>query len=192
MHNSFNQEKITGFTLTELLIGVAILGLLTAIALPSLNEFITQSRVKNEIGEIHRLILSARNNAINSGRNVTICPLSSNKCSTNWTNEISVFINNDNTLANNIVYDSNNEDLVKIKGAISAGDSIIFNQASIIFSPTGRLVSGANSKISYCPKEYSDLSRGVEISLSGRAYTTSDINDDGKDEYRDGSTVSCN
>jgi len=184
-------KHVKGFTITELLIGIAIVGILTAIASPSLSQFMVQSRVDNEITEIHRLILSARNSAINSGKNVTICPLSGTSCTTNWQNELSVFINNDNTLTNNKSYDSANEELIKVKSTIATGDTLNFSQNVIIFSPTGRLISGGNGKFSYCPKGNSDLSRGVEISLSGRVYTTSDSDNDGKDNNRSGTNVSC-
>ncbi|AZQ86347.1 prepilin-type N-terminal cleavage/methylation domain-containing protein [Colwellia sp. Arc7-635] len=185
------KKRLKGFTITELLIGIAIVGILTAVAAPSLSQLMVQSRVDNEISEIHRLILLARNSAINSGRSVTICPLSGTSCGTNWQNELSVFINNDNTLVNNKVYDSANEELIKIKSKITAGDTLQFNQTVIIFAPTGRVSAGGNSKFSYCPKSDADLSRGIEISLSGRIYASSDTNNDNKDENRDGTAVSC-
>ncbi|ASP48921.1 GspH/FimT family pseudopilin [Cognaticolwellia beringensis] len=187
-----NKKRVKGFTITELLIGIAIVGILTAIAGPSLGQFIVQSRVDNEISELHRLILSARNSAINSGRNVTLCPLSGTSCSTNWQNELSVFINSDNTLANNNTFVSANEELIKVKGNISTGDTLQFSQNIIVFAPTGRLVAGGNGNFSYCPQDNNDLSRGVEISLSGRVYATSDTDNDGKDENRNGTEVSCN
>ena len=188
---SQNKKLIKGFTIVELLIGIAIISILTAIAGPNLSQFIVQSRIDNEISEIHRLVLTARNSAINSGENVTLCPLNGTTCSSNWHNELSVFINNEGNLANNNIYDSVNEELVKVKGKIASGDTLTFSQSLIIFAPTGRLVSGGNSNFNYCPKGNSNLSRGVEISLSGRVYTTADTDNDGKDENRNGTEVSC-
>lgn len=185
------KKTVKGFTITELLIGIAIIGILTAIAGPSLSQFMIQSRVDNEVSEIHRLILSARNSAINSGKSVTLCPLVGTSCGTNWQNELSVFTNNDNTLANNKSYDSANEELIKVKGKVASGDTLKFNQNIIIFAATGRLTSGGNSKFSYCPKNNAGLSRGVEVSLSGRVYVTSDTDNDNKDENRDGTDVTC-
>jgi len=180
-----------GFTITELLIGIAIIGILTSVAAPSLSEYMVESRVDNEVSELQRLILSARNTAINTSKNVTICPLSGTTCGTNWQNELSVFTNNDTSLANNKSYDSDNEELIKIKGQASSGDSLTFSQNIIIFSATGRLVSGGNSNFSYCPKGKSDLSRSIDISLSGRVYASSDTDNDGKDENRNGTDVTC-
>mgnify|MGYP000380327780 CR=1 FL=1 len=77
-HNTHQSAKkfISGFTITELLIGIFIIGILTAVAVPSLGSFMLQSRVDNEISELQRLLLTARNSAVNSGKNVTVCPLS--------------------------------------------------------------------------------------------------------------------
>lgn len=69
--------SLQGFTLIELLISVSIIGVLMMVALPNLSSYLVKSRVDNEISELHRLILTARNAAINSGKNVTLCPLSS-------------------------------------------------------------------------------------------------------------------
>ena len=184
-------KRIKGFTITELLIGIAIVGILMAIASPSLNRFMVQSKVDNEISELHRLLLSARNSAINTGKYVTICPLNGTNCTANWENELSVFVNSDNTLANNIVYNAANEELIKVKSQVSDSDTLNFSQNVIIFAPTGRLVSGGNGNFSYCPTGYTDLSRGVEISLSGRVYATADTNNDGKDNNRSGTIVTC-
>ncbi|TWX66554.1 GspH/FimT family protein [Colwellia sp. C1TZA3] len=191
IQKSQNKKLITGFTIVELLIGIAIIGILTAIAGPSLSQFIVQSRVDNEISEIHRLVLTARNSAINSGKNVTLCPLNGTTCSSNWQSELSVFINSDSTFANNNTYDSANEEMVKVKGKIANDDTLEFSQNLIVFAPTGRLVSGGNSNFSYCPKGHNDLSRGVEVSLSGRVYATADTDNDNKDENRNGTEVSC-
>ena len=187
----FPTKKNTGFTIIELLIGIVIIGLLIAISSPNLREFIVQLRVDNEVSSLHRLILSARNVAINSGKNVTLCPLNGNTCGTNWHNELSVFTNSNNTLIDNKTYDVTQEAIIKIKAGINNGDSLTFSQSIIIFSPTGRLLSGGNGRFSYCPKDNSEASRGIEISLSGRVYATSDTDSDGTDENRNGMDVSC-
>ena len=184
--------KSSGFTLIELLIGIAILGIITTIALPSFSSFLVKTRVDNEISELHRLVSNARNAAINSGKNVTLCPLSSvNKCGTNWQNELSVFTNSENTSANNSIFDDKTENIIKVKGKASVGDTLKFDQTIIVFSPSGRLVSGANSKFSYCPKDYADLSRAVSISLTGRVSTSADVDGTGKEKDRKGNVITC-
>ncbi len=191
MKDNYSNNRLSGFTLLELLVGIAIIGIIATIATPKLNSFMTQTRVDNEISELHRLLLSARNAAINTGKNVTLCPLSNNVCGTDWQGELSVFTNSENSLANSNSYNSANEKIIKVKSKSKSGDDIQFNQTIIVFSPTGRLVTGVGSQFTYCPQGNATLARRVEVSLSGRIYSSSDSDNNGKDEDRNGIDVVC-
>ncbi|GHE79771.1 GspH/FimT family pseudopilin [Thalassotalea profundi] len=194
--NSFRSQLIKGFTLVELIVGMGIVGILLAIGIPGLNEFTIKSRVDSEISEIHRIILTARNTAISTGQYVTICPLSGKNCqTTNWQNTLSVFTNEANTLANAKIFESTlvpaSEFLIKVKNAAKSGETIKSTKTDIVFAPTGKLASAGPVMIKYCPQGRADLSRAVEISLSGRAYASEDIDNDNKDEDRSGNEISC-
>ena len=180
---------IKGFTLIELMVTVAILAIVTAVALPNFDDFIRRTRVDNEVSELHRLLLTARNSAINTDQNVTICGIdNSSKCTTGsgWKNEIVVFIdaNNNSTL-------DADEEVFKRKAAATTGDRLEFTSASIIYTPSGRTTVDTSGTFKYCPNEHVDDSRGIEISASGRVYATTDQNNDGKDQTRDGSNFTC-
>jgi type IV fimbrial biogenesis protein FimT/type IV fimbrial biogenesis protein FimU len=183
-----------GFTLIELMVAIAVVSILSAIALPSMNDFLVRMRVDNEISEMQRLLLTARNMAINTGKNTTVCPLSSGVCTSNWQNEVSVFTNDVNSLANGNAFAANDE-LVKVREAIRSGDKLQFANAansitSVIYTPSGRLIT-AQGSFSYCPKGDADRSRGIDISISGRSYTSSDTDSDDKDENRTGNEIVC-
>lgn len=182
----YKSSKKNGFTVTELLVGIAIAGILTTIAVPKLNDLVISMRVDNEISELNRLLLTARNSAINSGVNTIICPLAP-KCSNNWHNEISVFIDNNNDGD----YDAN-DTIVKVKAAIRASDKLQYGQNSLIYTPSGNLSSSpANSPFSYCPADDADKARGIIVSASGRSYITQDSDSDGKDEDRNNNHITC-
>ena len=68
-------SKYIGFTIIETLVSLAILLSLIAIGIPNFNSFLINMRVDSEIAVLHRMLLLARNNAINSEVYVTICPL---------------------------------------------------------------------------------------------------------------------
>jgi type IV fimbrial biogenesis protein FimT/type IV fimbrial biogenesis protein FimU len=181
-----NGSKNRGFTVTELLVGIAITGILATLAVPKLSEFTVGLRVDSEISELNRLLLTARNSAINSGSRVIICPLSP-KCSANWQQEISVFIDNNNDGD----YDAN-DTIVKVKAAIPNNDKLQYAQNSLIYTPSGNLsATPTTSPFSYCPGSNTDKSRGIVVSASGRSYVTSDIDSDGIDEDRNGNAITC-
>jgi type IV fimbrial biogenesis protein FimT/type IV fimbrial biogenesis protein FimU len=127
--------------------------------------------------------------AINTGKNTTVCPLDSGVCTTNWQNQVSVFTNDANTLANSIAFAAPDE-LVKIKESIKTGDKLQYSQTSVIYAPDGRLLT-TSASFRYCPKDKADYSRGITLSTSGRSYTSSDTDNDGKDEDRNGAEFVC-
>ncbi len=179
-------NRPVGFTLIELLFTVAILGILSGLVAPYLNKFLTGIRVDNEISELNRLLLTARNSAINLGNNVIVCPKTT-KCTANWQNEISVFVDNNN----NGDFDAG-DTVLKVKEAIKSGDKLQYAQTSLIYTPTGTLTGGAAvSPFNYCPYGFSENSRGIIVSPSGRSYLTADIDNDGKDEDRNNNEISC-
>jgi len=188
-HSSFSASNKQGFTLIELMVAIAVVAILSAVALPSMSNFLVKMRVDNEISEMQRLLLTARNMAINTGKNTTVCPLSSGVCTTNWEGEISVFTNGANTLATNNTFAAPDE-LVKIKEAIKSGDKLQYSQTSVIYSPEGVLLTTAAS-FSYCPKDKADRARGIDVSVSGRSYTSTDTDNDDKDEDRNGNEIVC-
>lgn len=175
----FSAHHHHGFTLIETMVTVAIVAIMTAIALPNLNTFIVQMRVDNEISEMQRLILTARNAAINSGQNTQLCPLRANDtcdASTDWTGRVGVI---------------SADGLIKEKTNIHTGDKLTFAAQNITYNPSGRSNNIALVTFRYCPKGYSDYARGVSLSISGRSYLSSDINGDGKDQDRAGNTIIC-
>ncbi len=185
-----NHAKIHAFTLIELMVGVAVLGIITAIAMPSLNQLLVSMRVDNEISQIQRLVLSARNSAVSMGFNVTICPLDvNNNCTNNWGNALSVFIDLDN---DNIYEPADDEALLKVKSALTTNDTLTYAGFSrITFAPTGTLATVLNSTFLYCPQGSGNLGRSVVVSASGRAIQSSDVDNDGIDEDRNGVDIAC-
>jgi prepilin-type N-terminal cleavage/methylation domain-containing protein len=183
-------KKTQGFTLFELLIGIAILGIITTIALPNLSEFLVKMRVDGEISQFQRMFLTARNGAVNTEQTVTVCSLdTSNTCQNNWTKEITVFTD----INNNGIYEpAGNEEILKIKDANTSDDTIKYDNARVSYSPSGLLNGTFQGTLKYCPKSFADLARGITItSRSGRIYTSVDTNNDGIEEDRNGNKITC-
>ena len=171
-----------GFTLIELMITIAVAGILVTIALPSLSSLVIKVRVDNEVAEIQRLLLTARNAAINSGQNASLCPLAAdNTCqnTTNWTGRIGVV---------------SADGLIKEKSPIKVGDNLIFAFSNVTYNPSGQLgfFNGNASTFSYCPRDNSKYARGVVVTLSGRSSLSIDNYGDGKDQDRQDNYISTN
>jgi len=185
-------KKCNGFTLIELMVSVSIVSILGAVVIPNVNEFIIIMRVDNEISQLHRLLLIARNSAINTNQNVTLCPIDSNSnCTTDWQKNIIVFIdsNDDNAYSPDL-----NEVIIRSKPSVKINDKLQYglNRNRIKFAPTGRTTGwGSNGTFKYCPQDFTELSRAIVVATSGRFYPSTDINYDGKDETRNGSEIVC-
>ena len=181
-----NRRK-QGFTLIEAMVTIAIVAILSAIALPSMSSFLVKMRVDNEVIEVQRLLLTARNTAINSGQSAALCPLAANDTcqnTTNWTGRIGV-----------IKLDPlNGDELIKEKSPIKSGDSLIFAFSNVTYNPAGQLgfFNGNSSTFSYCPEGKPDYSRAVVVTISGRSSLSTDNNGDGKDQDRQNNNISTN
>jgi len=184
------RKRINGFTLIELLVTVSIVAIAMAVAIPNMSSFISQLRVDNEISQLNRLIITARNTAINYEASTTVCPLNNlNSCTNNWTGDISVFIDND---GDGIFEAADNDQIIKVKEAIQQGDNLLYAQASLRYNQMGTILGAvAATPFRYCPNGHTDLNRGIIVSASGRSYATSDIDNDNQDEDRLGNAITC-
>jgi type IV fimbrial biogenesis protein FimT len=67
-----------GFGLSEMMLAVLIAGILAAVGMPAMQNFISNQRLKSTSTDLFTSILRARSEAIKRNRDVTISP------STNW------------------------------------------------------------------------------------------------------------
>jgi type IV fimbrial biogenesis protein FimT/type IV fimbrial biogenesis protein FimU len=156
--------------------------------MPNLNEFLVRMRVDNEVSEMQRLLLTARNNAINTGLNTTVCPLDVDSiCTNNWAGTISVFTNVDGEATKMDGTDA----LIKIKEAIKPDDKLELSTVGrITYTPTGRTLTGTVKQLTYCPNGYAEKSNGIVVSTSGRSYIGTE---NSSNEYidRNGNVFEC-
>ncbi|MGI2039078.1 GspH/FimT family pseudopilin [Shewanella frigidimarina] len=157
-------KRTYGFTLIELMVTVAVSAILLAVAAPSFTSLYNNTSAASAIGNIENSIAFARNQAINFGRKVSICPGSGSSCSGNWINGYIIFIDDDGDNTS----DSGTETLKVIQG-FNSKDFIKASSTLITFGMDGMLSSTSSISIHYCPsKKNSEYSKGISISPSGK------------------------
>jgi len=154
-----------GFTLVELMVTVAIVGILTSVGVPSFIEMINQNRATSLANELAASLNLARSEAIKRGLQVSICKsanisdsvtaanvLCSTATSTSWKNGWLIFVDNKGTPG---TYDYNasqplSDTLLKIV-QLSTSNAVIYagisNPNSFPTSDTGTFAN----YISYLP-----------------------------------------
>lgn len=89
-------SPIAGFTLIEMMVTVAVLAIILAIGVPSLQGFIASSRLRSVTQDLYGALQTARIEAIRRNSRVTVCKANTalNNCSNSgsWSNGWIVFI----------------------------------------------------------------------------------------------------
>ena len=81
---SVSGTSASGFTLTELLVVVAVVGILTMIALPNFKSVSQSQRVKNASYDLFSGLSLARNEAIKRNNDVTLATTTNAKNEVSW------------------------------------------------------------------------------------------------------------
>lgn len=73
-----------GFTLVEVVVVIAIIGILTSMAVPSFVEFTRNQRIRAASSDMFVTLVSARSEALKRNTSVTIVPVSSANWGLGW------------------------------------------------------------------------------------------------------------
>lgn len=162
-------KQHSGFTIIELMIAVAVVGILTMLALPSMKDSILTQRVKAAANEAHISLLLARSEAIKRNANIDI-----NRTGTTWDLGWTVVTQAGGTVLNTTpalqgVTIACNTDA----DPTSAADAC---PSKITFGRTGRPTSLLEYRI-YVPGNNRVFMRCVRISLGGQPHV--DVDTDG-------------
>jgi type IV fimbrial biogenesis protein FimT len=143
--------KTRGFTLTELLVAVAVLGILTMIAIPNLRALVRSQGVKTASFDVFSSLVLARSEAINRNESVTIKPVGGN-WSEGWT------------------ITAADGEVVRRQGYVT--HITISGPSSITYNNSGRVTTGTTS-ISL--KANDVRSRCIFVDLSGRPVSKQEV-----------------
>jgi type IV fimbrial biogenesis protein FimT len=151
-----------GFTLIELMVTVAVAGILALIAVPAMSSLISGNRLAGTTGELTSSIQLARSEAVRRNSRVTLCGTSDGvNCSADWRRWIV-------TGADNATGE------VDIIRDVSVPESIRLNgpAAGIVFRPSG--LTGGEAELTVCVPTSSldENQRVVTVMISGNISTS--------------------
>lgn len=173
-----------GFNLFELLTAIAILGIITAIAVPSFQSITVNSRLSTETNDLVSSLRFARSEAAKQGLNVTVCAANAGMTacsgaadwSTGW-----------------IVIDTGGNVLFAreaLQATTASEQAIVGATGLITFNRNGFSTSARTIKL--CgPDNMATRARGVIVSVDGRVRLATDSNANSIVEDRAGNDLGC-
>lgn len=115
-----NYKNNSGFTLIEIMVTIAIVGIFASIALPSFSKLIESNRISTATNELVSNLLLTRSEALKRRNSTTLCP-SSNQTSCNTTDYSAGWI---------VFLDCDGDGVIDISGTDTDGNPLVTGCAS--------------------------------------------------------------
>ena len=154
-------RRQAGFTATEILVVIGIVGILAAIAVPSMSKMIQQQSVRSASYDLNADLVYARSEAISRGTNVTITGASSTNFNQGWT-----------------ITEAAGGTTLRTQGSRTGKITFTGNANVYTFDKTGRVVVGTPAQWAIAPTESGAqdyMKRCVKLDPSGRPRTNEGV-----------------
>lgn len=170
----------TGLTLIELMIVLAIAGILLLIAVPQMSSLVRANELRGELTQFHSAVAYTRSEAVTRSSQVTICSSSNGTsclANTDWSTGWLVFSDENSDGRLTIADCSPSIDCVLRSYNANANVSITGSAAWIAFDENGAQVGGNASTFGFCggnAESSADVlhSKTISIGPSGSKRTT--------------------
>ena len=154
-------RRQAGFTATEILVVIGIVGLLAAIAVPSMSKMIQTQSVRSASYDLNADLIYARSEAISRATNVTITGASTTDFNQGWT-----------------ITEAAGGTTLRTQGSRTGKITFTANANVYTFDKTGRVIVGAPAQWAIAPTEsgaQDHMKRCVKLDPSGRPRTNEGV-----------------
>ena len=163
-------KRSSGFTLLELIITVAIIGIVMAFAIPSLETYIKNDRLTTQINTLVSHLSYARNEAVTRSQQVILCASDGTEtCTgTNWADGWMLFADVDGDSAFNGTVDV----VLRVKEKLEGTGNTLTSSAGatqIIYDNRG-FAAGSTGTFSLCDDRLTAHMKSISISNTGRVH----------------------
>ncbi|MFV2033437.1 MAG: GspH/FimT family pseudopilin [Gammaproteobacteria bacterium] len=158
-------QKESGFTLLELMVTVAIAGIVMAFAVPSMESFIKNERLTTQINTLVGHLAYARSESVTRRQQVILCA-SSNMTScqgTNWAAGWILFIDADNNSSFTA-----GEQILRVKQLLTGSNTLVSSTGSSIIYDNRGFSPNSNGTFSLCDDRGAAFMKSISISNTGR------------------------
>lgn len=150
-------RQVAGFTLVELMVTCAVIGILAVVGLPAMTWLINAGRLQGHASDISAALQLARSEAVRRNARVTVCPSGNGAaCDNDWRNLI-------------VIVPASNE-VLQVTG-IRPPVEVTSAATSITYRPNG-FTTGASFTVCIPTGTPSQNQRIVSISAAGRVSTS--------------------
>lgn len=158
--------KATGFTLVELAAALTVIGILLAVAVPSMQGILLDARRTRTLNSLLHSLHAARVESIRTSAEAVVCPTDgSDHCMdsvANWNRGWMVFVNADGDAP------PSRDDDERIVARYEYADSgtLVANRAQFSYRPHARRATAGT--LVYCDRRGPSAARAVIVSYTGR------------------------
>ena len=158
-------KKHPGFTIVELMVVVAIAGLVMAFAIPAMGNFIKNERLVTQINTLVGHLAYARSEAVTRRQQVILCA-SSNSTSclgADWAAGWILFIDADNSSTFTA-----NEVILRAKATLEGSNTLVSSTGSMIIYDNRGFSPNSNGVFSLCDDRGAAHVKSISITNTGR------------------------